>query len=264
MRIVATLLTLSLGFVVVSAFAETEISASAETYAERLGWPEGTRALILHVDDAGMSLGSNRGTMRAIEEGVATSLSVMMPTPWVPQIVRWINRSPEHDAGLHLTLTSEWRDYRWPPLSGIDAAGLIDPEGAMWANVADVLQHASADEVEREIRAQLSRARDMGFEPTHLDSHMGTLFAETSFLERYFKVGIEEGIPVMFPGGHNYFIAHSNNRLAPLSLQGQVSVCGLAVSPSWTTCTITVTAGRAQRNPSGMQPPLESFSRGLR
>jgi len=42
----------------------------------RLGWPEGTRALILHVDDAGMSYDSNRGTVRVIEEGVANSLSV--------------------------------------------------------------------------------------------------------------------------------------------------------------------------------------------
>jgi hypothetical protein len=43
----------------------------------------------------------------------------------------------------------------------------------------------------------------MGFEPTHLDSHMGTLFATMDFLERYIEVGIDEGIPLMFPGGHN-------------------------------------------------------------
>src|SRR5690606_14666712 len=45
-----------------------------------------------------------------------------------------------------------------------------------------------------------------GFEPTHMDSHMGTLFATPVFLERYVKVGIEEKIPVMFPGGHNTLI----------------------------------------------------------
>ncbi len=173
----------------------------AQTYAERLGWPEGTRALILHVDDAGMSYDSNRGTVRAIEQGIANSLSVMMPTPWVPEIVRWIKLDPDHDAGLHLTLTAEWRDYRWPPLSGLGAKGLVDGEGAMWATVEEVVEHASADAVEREIRAQLARARSMGFEPTHLDSHMGTLFATDAFLERYFKVGIEQRIPVMFPGG---------------------------------------------------------------
>jgi hypothetical protein len=46
----------------------------------------------------------------------------------------------------------------------------------------------------------------MGFEPTHLDSHMGTLFATPQFMERYIKVGIENKIPVMFPGGHNTMI----------------------------------------------------------
>ncbi len=179
---------------------------AAETFAERLGWPQGTRALILHVDDAGMSHDSNLGAVRAIEEGVANSLSVMMPTPWVPEIVRWISTDANHDAGLHLTLTAEWQDYRWGPVSGSSTPGLIDGEGALWTTVAEVVTNASADEVEAEIRAQLARARKMGFEPTHLDSHMGTLFASDAFLERYFKVGIEEQIPVMFPGGHGYFI----------------------------------------------------------
>src|SRR5690606_40387951 len=84
--------------------------------------------------------------------------------------------------------------------------GLVDKEGAMWRGVADVVKHASADEVETEIRAQVERARTMGFEPTHLDSHMGTLFATPAFVERYIKVGIAYQIPVMFPGGHNTLI----------------------------------------------------------
>ncbi len=201
----APLLSLLLGLLLgVQALAD---EGPGPTYAERLGWPEGTRALILHVDDAGMSLDSNIGTIRAIEEGAANSLSVMMPTPWVPAIVRWIAEDPEHDAGLHLTLTSEWRDYRWEPLAGDRVPGLIDREGALWATVPEVLGNASADEVEAEIRAQLARARRMGFEPTHLDSHMGTLFASEAYLGRYFKVGMEEAIPVMFPGGHNTFIS---------------------------------------------------------
>ncbi len=86
------------------------------------------------------------------------------------------------------------------------APGLVDPEGALWPEVSQVVQHASADEVEQEIRAQLDRARSMGFQPTHLDSHMGTLFATPAFLERYIKVGMEAHIPVMFPGGHNTFL----------------------------------------------------------
>ena len=133
----------------------------------------------------------------------------MMPTPWVPHAVAWI-KATKADAGLHLTLTSEWKSYRWGPLAGKPAVpGLVDPEGALWPNVASVVKHATADEVEREIRAQLDRARTMGFEPTHFDSHMGTLFASDAFKERYIKVGIEQKIPVMFPGGHNFYTSQS-------------------------------------------------------
>lgn len=178
--------------------------AAAQTYAEKLGFPAGTRAVILHVDDAGMSHDSNVGTFRSILEGAANSMSVMMPCPWVPDLVRGLKENPEIDAGLHLTLTSEWDGYRWEPLVGREAApGLVDPEGAMWSSVAEVVANATPDEVEAEVREQIRRARTMGFEPTHLDSHMGTLFASMDFLERYVKVGLDEGIPLMFPGGHN-------------------------------------------------------------
>lgn len=197
------------GLAVLLMWAAFSVKAQmSTTYAEKLGWKKGDRVVILHIDDAGMSYDSNIGTIRAMEEGVANSVSVMMPCPWVPGFVKYLKNNPQTDAGLHLTLTSEWQDYRWAPLVGIlQAPGLVDKEGAMWHSVEEVAKHASANEVEAEITAQLKRARNMGFEPTHLDSHMGTLFSRPDFLERYIKVGIENRIPVMFPGGHNSFIS---------------------------------------------------------
>lgn len=178
------------------------------TYAERLGFPKGKKVVILHIDDAGMSYDSNKGVMDALTKGVANSVSVMMPCPWVPGMVQFIKQNPQIDAGLHLTLTSEWRDYRWVPLSGKpQVPGLVDSTGSMWAGVEQVVQHASADEVEQEIKAQVERALAMGFTPTHLDSHMGTLFATPEFLQRYIKVGMQYRIPVMLPAGHNTLIA---------------------------------------------------------
>jgi hypothetical protein len=183
----------------------------AQTYAERLGYPAGARVLILHVDDAGMSWDSNEGASRALTQGAATSVSVMMPCPWVPGFVKFLKQNPSVDAGLHLTLTAEWDDYRWGPLMGKPAVpGLVDEQGALWPSVEAVVKNAKADEVESEIVAQINRGRAMGFEPTHLDSHMGTLFATPEFLERYIKVGIAHRIPVMFPGGHNTMIAQQN------------------------------------------------------
>src|SRR5271168_582355 len=112
-------------------------SQTTPTYAEKLGWSKSDRVLILHMDDAGMSHDSNMGIEQVLEKGAARSLSVMMPTPWVPEIVHYLLAHPGTDAGLHLTLTSEWHEYRWGPLAGILAVpGLVDPEGAMWPSVA--------------------------------------------------------------------------------------------------------------------------------
>lgn len=185
---------------------------SDSTYAEKLGFPKGAKVVILHVDDAGMSFDSNTGAIQALTKGAANSCSVMMPCPWVPHFVQFLKQHPQIDAGLHLTLTSEWASYRWGPLAGKAAVpGLVDSTGSLWASVADVVKHATADEVEREITAQLERARTMGFNPTHLDSHMGTLFASPAFMERYIKSGIANKIPVMLPAGHATLIAAQNN-----------------------------------------------------
>ncbi|WP_128545125.1 polysaccharide deacetylase family protein [Larkinella soli] len=175
-----------------------------QTYAEKLGWPKGAKVVIFHVDDAGMFYSANQGTIKSIEQGVATSTSIMMPCAWAASFVNYVLKNPTVDAGIHLTLTSEWRDYRWAPLAGIkQVPTLTDNEGALWRSVEEVVKHGSPDEIETEIRAQVDRAIKMGLKPTHLDSHMGTLFATPAFLERYIKVGIEYGIPVMFPGGNN-------------------------------------------------------------
>ncbi len=177
------------------------------TYAERLGYPKGARVLILHVDDAGMSYASNAGAEKALTQGASTSVSVMMPCSWVPGFVSFLKSNPQIDAGLHLTLTSEWTAYRWGPLSGKKAVpGLTDSAGYLWPDVEDVVKHASPDEVEMEMTAQLNKARSMGFEPTHMDTHMGTVYGSPGFLMRYINLGITNHIPVMLPGGNDVLI----------------------------------------------------------
>jgi chitin disaccharide deacetylase len=178
---------------------------SDSTYADRLGFPKGARVLILHVDDAGMSLESNEGAIAALTKGAATSVSVMMACPWVPGFVKWLKTHPDIDAGLHLTLTSEWPDYRWQPISG-QQPGLTDSTGDLWAGVEEVARHATPDEIAAEISAQLNRARTMGFEPSHLDTHMGTVYATPEFLKKYLQAGITNHIPVMLPGGADKLI----------------------------------------------------------
>ena len=189
--------------------AGVALAQDEPTYAERLGWPKGAKVVIFHVDDSGMCHDANVGAAEALE-GLATSTSVMMPCGWVPEMVRYAKGRPEADIGVHLTLTSEWKEYRWGPVAGKPAVpGLVDKEGCLWDDVPLVMAHATADEVETEIRAQVDRALTMGLVPTHIDSHMGTLFTPT-FFPRYVKVGIEMDLPLLIPGGHMQFLGASS------------------------------------------------------
>src|ERR1051326_3086014 len=188
------------------------------TFGQRLGWGASDVVVILHVDDVGMSHSSNLGMMEATQKGVATSCALMMPCPWVPEIAHYLKEHPEVDSGVHVVLNSEWKRYRWGPVAGkAQVPGLVDPEGCLWPRVEQVALKASADEVEREIRAQVDRAETLGLPITHLDSHMGTLFVRPDYFERLAKVALEKGIPFLVVGGNGTHLA-PEERLAAAQL----------------------------------------------
>ncbi len=166
------------------------------TWAEKLGYPAGKKVIILHADDAGMSEGANIATAHYLENNLIQSAAVMAPCPGADEFIQWAIDHPDADVGMHLTHTSEWKSYRWGPVSDPDKVpGLIDPEGMFWHEVPGVVMHASADEVETEIRAQIDKAIAMGYRPNHIDTHMGTLYGHPAYVERFFKVAEEYGIP---------------------------------------------------------------------
>lgn len=166
----------------------------------KLGFGPQERLLIVHADDAGMCHSANAATIRAMTEGVVSSTSVMVPCPWFPEFAAWARDNPQMDVGIHLTLTSEWQHYRWGPVApGDKVPGLVDDEGFLWHRVEDVATRATPDEVERECRAQIERALESGIRPTHIDSHMGTLFARPDYFAVYIRLSREYGIPAMLP-----------------------------------------------------------------
>ena len=181
----------------------TAVGEGEKTFAERLGWKAKDVVVILHVDDVGMSHSSNLGAIEATGKGVATSCSVMMPCSWVSEIAYHLKSHPDLDSGLHLAFTSEWKLYRWGPLAGkAQVPGLVDKEGCLWHSVLQVAAKATADEIERETRAQIDRAETLGLPITHLDSHMGVVFARPDYFERFAKIGIEKQIPILVVGGN--------------------------------------------------------------
>ena len=174
------------------------VAPSEGNLAEKLGYLSDAKLLIIHGDDVGMCHAANEATIKALEKGIVTCGSIMVPCPWFLEIAEYCREHPQADLGIHLTLTSEWRHYRWGPVSSIDKVpGLVDEEGYLWHSVADVVKHATPEEVETEMRAQVQRAIDFGIKPTHIDTHMGTVYASPEFFKAYCKVAREFGIPPM-------------------------------------------------------------------
>ncbi len=183
--------------VAAAAFAQ---SGPAKTTAERLGHPPGAKLLMVHADDAGMCHSVNMATTEAALSGSVQSASIMMPCPWVSEIAEVARQHPEFDFGLHLTFTSEWKHYRWRSVAPPDKVkGLLDPDGYLWRDIRSVAAHASPAEIETELRAQIDRARHFGIQFTHVDTHMGTVYARPDYFEVYTRVAREAGVPCMIP-----------------------------------------------------------------
>jgi chitin disaccharide deacetylase len=168
---------------------------ATKTLAERLGYPRDAKLLIVHADDLGAAHSVNRASIKALETGLVSSASIMVPCPWLPEIAAYARAHPELDLGLHLTLTSEWSLYRWGPVLGKGVPTLLDSTGYLYPLENEAAAHMDIKEVEAEIRAQIARARALGIQPTHLDSHMGTLYQSKALFETLLRVARENKLP---------------------------------------------------------------------
>ena len=178
-------------------------AAHAENLAQRLGYPADAKLLIVHADDLGMAHSVNAAATEALQTGLVTSASIMVPCPWFPDIAAYARAHPDADLGLHLTLTSEWSGFRWGsvlPKSSVPS--LFDKAGYLYPSEAEASAHIDPREAEKEIRAQIARARAFGIKPTHLDSHMGTLYQNRKLFEVWMRVAREEKLPARISRAH--------------------------------------------------------------
>lgn len=168
-----------------------------KTIAERLGYPRDAKLLIVHADDLGMARSVNAASIKAFETGLVNSASIMVPCPWFPEIAAYARANPQADLGLHLTLTSEWASFRWGPVASKDRVkSLLDKDGYLYLTEIEAAANADPKEVELEITAQIERARAFGIQPTHLDSHMGTLYQNKELFEVFLRVARKQKLPV--------------------------------------------------------------------
>ena len=164
-----------------------------------IGFQPDDRLAIIHADDVGMCHGANAAFAELSALGSITSGSVMVVCPWFLEILHLVERNPDLDIGVHLTLTSEWMSYRWGPISTVSRnSGLIDEQGYFWQRTPMLAEHVVPEAAEAEMRAQIDRALDFGLDITHLDAHMGITFVPALF-DTYLRLGKEYQLPILLP-----------------------------------------------------------------
>ena len=145
--------------------------------SELLGFDPDARVLILNCDDLGMHQAVNIAILDSIENGVATSCTLMVPCPGAADAIKLLRERPHIPFGVHLTLIRDKPNYVWgPSLPKAKVPSLLDPDtGELFTdepvNRVRMLAQARLDDIERELRTQINTVLDAGLSPTHLDWH---------------------------------------------------------------------------------------------
>jgi len=129
--------------------------------------------LLVRGDDMGKSYGRTLGIIKAYKEGILTSASLMPNSAFFVESVRLCKENPGLAVGIHITLAGT---RQRPVLSPEEVPGLLTPRGFFYENSrqwesAEVFP--KAEEIEKEIRAQIGKVRASGLHFVYLDWHRG-------------------------------------------------------------------------------------------
>lgn len=136
--------------------------------------------LIVRADDMGYSHAGNEAILKSYKEGIATSVEVIVPSPWFPEAAKFLHEHPNIDIGIHLALTAEWDNVKWRPVS--DCPSLRDPDGYFFPKVFPNKDYPGRsiaendwklEDIEKEVRAQIELAKKKLPHISHVSTHMG-------------------------------------------------------------------------------------------
>jgi chitin disaccharide deacetylase len=181
--------------------------------------PAASPRLIVRGDDMGYAHAGNEAIMACFVGGIESSIEVLAPAPWFPEAAQMLAAHPTVDVGVHLTLTSEWDNVKWRPLTS--GASLRDADGFFYPKVfrdprypkRSVAENpVKLDEIEREFRAQIELVRNHVPRVSHVSGHMGCtglnpeVKAMTARLAREYAVDVtpeDHGVlPARYVGAH--------------------------------------------------------------
>jgi predicted glycoside hydrolase/deacetylase ChbG (UPF0249 family) len=135
--------------------------------------------LLLRLDDIGMNHSVNMAVEKMAKTGLPFSASVQFTCPWYQEAVEILKKYPNVTVGVHLTLTSEWKNYRWGPVAGRNVVpSLVDSEGYFPQSTRAFAKNGhKLSEIETELTAQIDRALRSGLKITYIDPHMGVMLS---------------------------------------------------------------------------------------
>ena len=124
----------------------------------------------------------------------------MMTCEYISEVGQFAIQNPEIDLGLHLTVTSEWKNYKWDGvLDPSETPSLINKKGELFNNKKKFVLNADPEDLRKELQAQIDLSRSIGINPTHIDSHEGALFYDQDLFKVYLELGKENKLPVFIP-----------------------------------------------------------------
>lgn len=165
-------------------------------FLQKMGYQASDKVLITHIDDMGFCHSANVACFQNLENGAASSASIITSAPWFNQAAAWCRLNPQYDIGVHLSLTCEYDNYRWPPLTG--AAQLRDSQGYQWATAQEAVAAIPVPIAKTEMRAQIEHALHAGIKLSHIDTHMGTVL-DAKYLQAYVELASEYGLVAFLP-----------------------------------------------------------------
>jgi chitin disaccharide deacetylase len=129
--------------------------------------------LIVRGDNLGMTEGNLEAIEKAMNEGVMTCTSLIVPAPWFEGAAELARRNPGWCIGIHLCLVGEWRGYRWRPVLPWDRVrSLVDDDGFFYGYPKQLFAHKpDFREIDAELRAQIELAKKKGVNIQYLDTH---------------------------------------------------------------------------------------------
>jgi hopanoid biosynthesis associated protein HpnK len=130
------------------------------------------RFAIINGDDFGFSSGVNQAIIKAHEQGVLTSTSLMVTGEAASEAIALAHAHPNLAVGLHLVLVcgkAVLPPSEIPHL--VDSAGNFSSD-SLKAGLRYQFSRAARRELRLEIRAQLEKFRQSGLQLSHVDGHL--------------------------------------------------------------------------------------------